>query len=377
MDALPRRRAEKKAAPAPAPVPAADPDAPGPVPYQSDVYNPARQVKLDLFNPEAPPRRPWLITRVRAWLTSGTVSTRYSVQVPPADVSPPGDVFIGETEKHKGRGVLPVYSAEVAPLSFLSFEGQYGNENHLKGVYEDHYWVHAPDITTLTYNPTGAVWHNPNHEDDLVYAADSSVKREWAAATMYLRVIDAKINAPEALDLRHTLDVAFGAERYRQDSRDTNLRIDSNKKMFYSNANPGPIAGLDSSYDAEWVAPHVGLREEMSTRGGFSLQMLVLWAPAATYSGRGFYNLSAQSGSLRAETPNYQDWAHGMAVHFDLGMGWSWSVFRLEAGYQRLTFWARHGTRRYYKGDGTTQDRTLDLADTSLGGAYAGASLRF
>lgn len=368
LDAAPRRRVEKKA---PAPLPAApDPGDTGAVPYDD---NPAHPPKRRLFEVEKPPRRPWIVTGARAWMTSGSVDTRYSIQVDPARVTPRGVVFNGETEERGGHGVMPVYSAEVAPFTFLSFEFQYGEEKP-KGRYRDRYWVHAPDYSTLIYTPTGGTWHNPNHEDDLVLGSDAKSRRDWTAATMYLRLADAKINAPEALDLRHSLDLALGAERFRQNSRLTNLEVLSNSKKYYSGIDPGPIAGFDSTYEAVWQAPHFGLRESITTAGGFSLQALILYSPSAEFRGQGFNNFSS---SGRAESPNFADWAHGHIFHFDVGMGWQWSVVRFEAGYQRLTFMGRNGRRRYYNADGSSTDVSLDFSRATLGGAYAGASLRF
>lgn len=359
---------KREAAPAPPP--------PSAKPAAEEPYNPALPPKVRVRLEERPPRRPWVILRSKLWLAGGSVDTRYSVQVPGSSIHPPTSVFLGETEERGGSGLMVVSGAEVAPLEWLSFEAEYGRARR-RGRYADKYWVDAPDAATLTYAPTGAVWHYPNHEDDLVLGADAALKREWISGCAYLRLLDAKVALSETLGLRHSLDFAAGAERYRQYSGLTNLEIVSNSKKYYSNASPGPIAGFDSTYDAVWEGPHAGLREEVSAGEGFSLLASFLYSPVMAYRGLGFDNQAANSGAGRAQSPNFTDWARGSAIHFDVSVSWTWEILRLTAGYQRLSFYARNGTRRYYRGDGSTRDVSLDWAQTDLGGAFAGASLRF
>ena len=326
---------------------------------------------------EPPERRPYVVVRSRAWLASGSVTTRWNVQLPPAQVTPPGlEVFIGETQDHKFSGLMTVNSAEIAPLSWLSLEFQYGADKPT-GSYTDGLWVHAPKADILINTGNGATWHNPDHENDLVYGADESGYRDWIAATVYLRALDSKINSPESFDLRHTLDVGLGVERYRQNARRTNLAITQNLMKFYSNQPVGPIPGYDSTYDALWQGPHIALRDSISARRGLSLEGVVIWSPFMQYRGQDYENLNAGPGGLQSQTPNIQDSAGGTAIHFDIGAAWTFSVFRLEAGYQRFYFYSRSGKRRFYNFDGTVTERQLDFATTDLAGFYGGASLRF
>lgn len=374
FDALPRGRRAPKPEPwarAPAEIPAE------PAPQAEGIENPALPPRRLRLKPEKLTRRPFAILRTRAWLAGGSADTRFGVQVPPAQITPPAVVYTGQTQERGASGVMIVSSLELAPFEFLSFEVQYGRDK-ARGHYDEKYWIHAPDAYRLIYFPTGATWHNPNHEDDLVYGADVAARREWAVATAYLRLVDAKINAPEGLDLRHTFDFAVGVERLRQNADLTNLAITANSKKYYSNADPGPIPGFASTYDALWQAPHFGIREEVTALTGFSLQGLFFYSPAADYHGRGFDNFAAEpGGGGRAESPNFADWAHGSMYHFEVDMGWAWPNFRVEAGYQQVNFFARKGLRRYYLSDGTTADRVLDYAQAELGGFFAGASLRF
>lgn len=321
-------------------------------------------------------KRETLRLRGRIWLADSSVETRNSVQVPPELITPPGEVWLGETDKITGHGTMAVFSAELAPVPWLSGEVQYG-QDRARGRYEEHYWVHAPDAYTLTYAPTGAVWQEPNHEDDLVYGARSYSRRDWLAANLYWRVLNAKFEAAEEVQFWETLDLAVGFERFRQDSHLDSLRVDKSLGKYYPTLPTVPIPGFDSSYSASWQGMHVGVREELYGPRGFSMEGSFFWSPFMTYRGEGFDNRYAASGDLRGEAPNYSDRAPGAAVHFQLGAAWSVSRLRLEAGYQRLYFYSRTGRRYYYNAAGGTTEHQLEYATTRLDGLYAGATLRF
>jgi len=367
---------DRRRAPAPAPAarrPAPAPDAIPLPPSASDIYR-----RPERFNEERPPHRPYVVLRSWLWLTSGSLDTRYNVQVPPALVSPPGvEVFLGETQKHGANGLMVVDSAELSPVSWLSFEFEFGTDRPRKGSDTDHYWIHAPGADRLTYLPTGATWHKPDHEDDLVYAADANSFRDWISATMYFRVLASAVDSPESFKLRHAVDLGVGAERFRQNTRMTNLSLIQNNNKYYApGLPPGPLAGYDSTYDAYWRGPHIALRDEVSG-AGFSLEGLALYSPLMEFYGQGFDNFLVSSGR-RAAAPNYADWAHGTAVHFFLAAGWEpFKGARLEAGYQRLYFFSRTGKRRYYNANGTVSDVQLDTATAEIGGFFGGGSLRF
>lgn len=308
---------------------------------------------------------------------NGSLDTRIRVQVPSYEVTPPTQpVWLGETRDYESSGLMVVNSAELAPLSWLSFAVEYGSDR-TTGNYQDHYWIHSPGADPLTVLSTGAQLYNPIYADDLVYGSDNSSFRDWACASIYLRVVDVKFD-PE-LGMSDTFDFAVGAERYRQNTTLTNLSLTTNNNFYYSPGTPtGPISGYASYYQGYWQGPHIGAREEFEARNQFGFEGLVLWAPFMQYSGAGYDNLNVGPGALGAATPNFQDFARGTAIHFALSA--SWTPFRwlqLQGGYQRLYFFTRTGTRRYYNYDGTTNDVQLDFATADLGGAFAGASLRF
>lgn len=379
-DATPAAPAEPSITPA---AKAAPPAAPAkPAKEEAAPAAPAarrRDVKKEEFAPEEESgRRPWIMVRERVWYAKGAVNARDNVQVPPNLVNPPGtEVFEGVTDDYNATGAMFVESAELAPLSWLSFQAEYGRDRR-NGVSHRHFWVHAPDATTLTYNPTGATWNNPNHEDDLIESADLSAKREWVSGTVYFRVLDADVRSPDYLQLRDSIDVGLGLERYKQTSHMTNLALTANtNKRFLPGTPAGPIPGDDSTYTAIWKGPHLALRGEVAERDGFAIESVVLFNPFMLYEGDGYDNLSVGVGGLQAASPNYVDTAHGTAIHFQLGASWTWKLLRLEAGYQRLYFFSRTGSRVFFNNNGTTSTVTLDFATAELGGAYAGAALRF
>jgi hypothetical protein len=360
--------AQAPAAPAPS-GPAAAPRAP--------LYNPFRAHDENVDVPRDPHGRAYVALTSRFWIADGSVNTRYNVQVPPNEVSPAGlDVFLGETRDYNVHGLMIVEGAELAPLRWLSFEAEYGSDKPAGG-YGDHFWVDAPEATLLTNLSNGATWHNPNHEDDVVYSSDQSANREWVAASAFIRIIDSSFL--EVLNMRDTVDLAVGAERFRQNANMSNASIVFNENKFYAPGLPlGPIPGYASYYDATWQGPHFGFREEFQAKNDFSLTGILLWSPFMEYSGTGYDNLSVNPTGLRQADPNYADWAHGTAIHFFLTAGWSpvrW--LRLEAGWQRLYFYSRTGLRRYYNFDGSTNDVQLDYAQASLAGFFGGATLRF
>ena len=315
-------------------------------------------------------KRKLVVLRARAWLTTGSVDTRISQQT-----NSQPDVFAGETEERGADGPMFVYSAEVAPLRWFSGEFQYGEDNQ-KGTYADHYWLHAPGVEI---DFPRATWVSPDHMDDLVLGADARSHRDWTAGNIYARVLDLHNQRSEDPVWHETLDLAFGYERFRQGSNFTNLSVTMNQGNFFSPGLPvGPIAGFNSSYSAAWSGPHFGFRDEIAIPYGFSFDGMFLWSPFMVYRGEG-YNSGGPTfwGPLRNVSPNFIDTAHGTAVHFQLGVRWEWSMLRLEAGYQRLYFYSRTGTRTFFAADGSSPGMQLDFATAEMGGAYTGVTLRY
>lgn len=320
------------------------------------------------------PKRPYLITRARAWFAQASVDTRYALQVPSTQVTPPGlEVFYGETREQQTSGVMVVYGAEVAPLDWLGFEGEFG-EDRRSGTMYDRFWVDARNAQHLTNNATGATWDHPDHEDDTVFESDHRARRDWAAASAHFRVLDGKVLASEDWEIDHALDLTVGAHRFRQDGRFANERVTRSDGKFFPQVPLGPVAGQNGTYTAQWRGPHIGFREEMTLPRGFSMDAMLLWSPFMEFRGDGYDNGAA---ALRGETPNYTDRSHGSALHFRLGAAWTWSVLRFEAGYMRLAFSSHRGNRRYYLAGGGIFDQPLEKTETEVSGLYVGGSLRY
>ena len=357
-----------RAAPSPRPAPAKSaPKGPAPVePLEElpEVVRPPKRTR----EPEDEDKvsRPKIVLRARAWMTAGSMDTRISKL----------DYLIGETEERGADGWMLVYSGEVAPLPWLSAEFQYGQDDP-KGTYSDRFWVHAPDYL-LFYPGTGAVWDHPDHEDDLVFTAAVSSRRDWVAGNLYVRVLELRNRRDNEPVWRETLDLAVGYERFRQDSSLDNLSVASNNGKYFSPGLAlGPVPGFASRYSAVWKGPHIGFRNELEVPYGFSFEGWFFYSPFMTYRGEGFDNLGSYWLPLRDSAPNLVDTAKGTAVHFQLGARWDWKRLRLEAGYQRLYFYSRTGTRAFYGADGGVTNYQLDFATAEMSGFYAGAALRF
>lgn len=320
-----------------------------------------------------PPERAFLTIRSRLWLARSSVNTRYSIQIPREYISPPAEVFYGETEERAVEGILLLHSVELAPIRWFSGEFEYGTDRH-SGRYTDRYWLHSPHSETLTKTSNGAVWHRPDHEDDTVFTADHAARREWISASVYFRLAEGRVTGSDEVEVRHAFDLSLGGHRFRQASRYTNRERTLSTGKFFTQMPLGPIAGFDATYTAAWTGPHLGLREDISVPLGFSFEGQVLWSPLMEYRADGYDN---QDTGLRATSPNYTDRASGSAVHFRLGAAWNYSVLRVEAGYMRFAFTSAHGNRRYYVVDGSVFDQPVETTRTEISGLYAGANLRF
>jgi hypothetical protein len=334
-----------------------------------DTILPLKEKRAPLPAVDDPFKRDLVVLRARAWLTTGSVDTRISKQI----ISGP-DVSAGETEQRGANGLMLVYSAEVAPIRWLSGEFQYGKDNQ-DGTYCDHYWLDAPGVAIQFPNVT---WYSPHHQDDLVLGSDVRSRRDWTAGTVYARVLDLRNLRPTDPVWHETLDFAFGYERFRQNSQLTNLSVAMNQGNYFSPGLPlGSIPGFDSSYDAAWSGPHFGFRDEIAVPCGFSFDGLLLWSPFMVYRGEGYDNLGTYWLPTGNSSPNFVDAAHGTAVHLQFGARWDWSMFRVEAGYQRFYFYSRTGTRTFFEPDGSTSSMQLDFATAEIAGAYAGVTWRY
>jgi len=103
----------------------------------------------------------------------------------------------------------------------------------------------------------------------------------------------------------------------------------------------------------------------------------VLWSPFMEYRGSTTRTCRRRAAAGAWNPRTSRTGRTARPIHFDLGATWTWSIIRLEAGYQRLYFYSRTGLRRYYNADGSVTDYTLDFATADISGFYTGASVRF
>jgi hypothetical protein len=295
--------------------------------------------------------------------------------VPPANVQNGAEVWLGETEERGADGFMLVNSAELAPLPWLSVTAEYGESTRLKSTGRERYWVHSPDTDLLIYLPNGANWHHPDHEDDQVFGIKTSGEAEWMAASLYFRVIEARIAGQDDDEFRHALDIGGGYHRLKLRQRLTERSLARKDGRFY---NLPLNAGLNGTYDSLWQGPHAAIRDVVKFPRGFHAEGEAFWAPVGMeFRGDGFDNTAVGAGGLIASNPNFRDRARGSAIHLRFSGGWSWGPLSVEGGYQRLYFYSRTGRRRYHLFGGGDFDRHLDFGAAELAGLFAGASLRF
>lgn len=382
---VPRRKAAPKAAPrAPVPaeetagydiLPARKPQPPRP---PADLMRRPKAVSLGAKAVQ----REYFTVRSRFWFFNGSVDTRYAWRLPSNLVTPPSaEIDLGETEKRGASGMMRVDSLEFAPLPWLSFVGEYGEDRSTRGGYDDRLWIHSPNGGVLTNFSNGAVWTNPEHEDDVLYGAQASGRADWAAGSVYFRVVEARIAGQDDDSFRHSFDLGLGAQRLRQRQRFTEFEVKPSPGKFFTPPAPGPIAGYDSTYDSVWEGFHIALRETVKFPARFSFEGEALWSPLGLrYRGDGFDNFQQDhlfGAALRGQSPNFEDRADGAGLHFRLAGAWSYGPFSIEGGYQKLYFYSRTGRRKYFLLGGGDFEQELNFAKTDLGGAFVGGVIRF
>lgn len=330
-------------------------------------------------------KREYFTVRSRFWFFDGSVDTRYASRLPSDLVDPPSaEIDRGETEKRGAGGMMRVDSLEFAPLPWLSFVGEYGEERSTKGSYDDRFWIHSPNGGLLTNLSNGFTWTNPEHETDVVFSGKTAGRVDWAAGSVYLRLVEARIAGQDDDSFRHSFDLGLGVQRLRQKQRITDFVVEDAAYKWYNQLlPPGPIAGYDSTYESIWEGAHIAFRETVKFPARFSFEGEALWSPLGlNYRGDGFDNFQLEFIPenfvvLREQSPNFEDRAKGAGLHFRLAGQWTYGPFTIEGGYQKLFYYSRTGRRRYYLIDGTHLDQELNFAKTDLGGAFVGGTIRF
>lgn len=315
---------------------------------------------------EAP--RAKLEFHTRFWFTNSSLNRRRSIPV--SQVTPPGDVFFGDTIERRASAVMPVFSAELVSRPWLSFDLQYGRSG-AGGRELTRQWLHAPD-SIVTVVDTGGVFTRPDHEDDQRFVASQSGRIDWFSSNVYFRIADGQ--SPTYESLYHHGDLVLGIQRLQHKSDFANLERSYNTRRFFSPTGAvGPISGYDADYTAVWLGPHIGVREKLWMGRGFWFDASILWSPYLDFRAKGFNNLAG----LRTESPNLEDKAKGAGSHLHVGLSYQWKQLVVEGGFQRLYFFSRTGRHREFLQNGTVVTQQLDYAVAELGGGYTGVSYRF
>jgi hypothetical protein len=118
------------------------------------------------------------------------------------------------------------------------------------------------------------------------------------------------------------------------------------------------------------------VRDELHLGAGFSAKAALLFAPFMEYHGEIRDHVTA-GAATRAENPQGVFDGRGRAFHVRASAAWSWSLLRLEGGFQRMSFWTtRARTREYGPGD-LAVDAAVRRLSLVAQGFFASASLRF
>lgn len=342
---------------------------------------PPRHHRPDRIEEEPAPRRPWIVAHGRYWFVSGNQESRYGAIAPPAVlqvVSGSGDPWTGSTDNSRLRGKMPIAELEVAPFERASILAEYGAAG-MSGRFGRTDWVDAQHADVLLAPQLGITLNNPNHQQSgHASASVVSARTTWASASLALRVLDSRGATVGRMEYDHAVDVLLGAQRFTDEFTVYDALVDADSGIFppaqpVGFRSPGYVQHVSSV----WRGPHAGLRLAASVPNGFHLEALVLWSPLMEYRGDLYDKFNADNGSLRPNSPNVIERAHGTAFHQRFGASWRWEAVSLEAGYMHMRFSSRTGLRRSYAPDGSSTDEQLDRAMVERSGFYAGASVRF
>ena len=320
-----------------------------------------------------------LSLNIKRWYSRGAGMFRKSFPFPfpTSPPIPPSDISMGSTLEFNGiNTTLNLYSVEVRPAGWLSFEAEHGNDAFRSGTGLDHDWINSPGYDL--YSPSGYVYYDPHDSDFSKSMSSLSGATEITALRAYLRVIAYHERIEDSVAYTHFVDV-FGGYVWYDDKiqmRDA-VQVDEPDPFLnavYGLPPPGPYPGLDSSFTFHWEGAEIGLREKcilnsvLSSEGRFGV------VPAARYVGRGSWNLRSDL----LQNPSFRQTATGHA--FDLSLDLTYSpvkFFAVKAGYMAYFFYAKDGVDTINFADGSTGQDHLDRAKSERRGLFASASLKF
>lgn len=135
---------------------------------------------------------------------------------------------------------------------------------------------------------------------------------------------------------------------------------------------PGPLAGLNSTYDFAWDALKAGITREAFLTKRLRYEGVLSFYPLVRYRGKGFWNLRTGNDptDFRGETPSFtHEASSGYGYEAALGLTYDISdKINLSAGYRYLHFYSSDGTDTTFFADGSTAASNLDWVSVTRQG---------
>lgn len=320
---------------------------------------------------------PYVRARYDAWFVDTTLE---SETLRPNGFSA-GDFLEGipnqyQVQIERSLQMMPVVGLAVAPWERVGVEAEYGRSDFRTAGWEYLTQIDGPQFKRLTSTSNG-VYTAPSRQ---LYNKANAVARgrsTWLSGGVVVRALDHQSLGLEGSELDHSLDLLVGGEQYEHemDVSDGAVTFDDGKIPSFFPVGT-TFAGRVERSRSRWTGPHIGVRDELRVGAGFAVSMDLLYAPLMDYHGEIGDYLTAGT-QTRSQNPQFTFDARGQALHVRANVSWTWTLLRLEAGYQRLSFAAYGVRQRTYNFDLTSTDSTVEHVTAEASGLYASASLRF
>jgi hypothetical protein len=318
---------------------------------------------------------PYLIkTRIRHFYSSGYAKIRDAAQTPAGGLSNSNArVYMGKTLVFTDIDTpLNLISAEIQPLSGVSAELEYGNNDLSGGTFSETSWLDAPDNTIVMNN--GAVWANPEHREYAEDRAELSGTTRLYALNLYYRIYKSPLKSiSHDLDLAHHIELAAGYSWYRDSLSVFYGEHALSTNVFVPTPPRGTFRGLASACEMSWEGWRGGFREQARISQYFSMEGKFFFGPTMEYRGEGWWNLRTDLAN-----PSYRETAKGQLVEFSAAISWKTRYnFQVDGGYIGWMYHAVSGTRRLFYPGGSSSTEKLDEIKTTRKGWFLGLTWRY
>lgn len=332
--------------------------------------------RLGLLEYRRPKGLPYVELRVEAWFMTTLLTTEAETALTPADYSGGAPIQI-QLNEYRTRQILPIIALEVGPHERISILGEYGASDFSSAGFDLTTMIDAPGAAPLTNLASGGTWSDPKREKTNKINGDARGGSTWISSSLCLRLLDRKATSVETGGFSHSLDLLMGGHSYRHEFDIRNIRVSFDDGKIPSIFGMGAtVPGRIERASSNWRGPHIGLRDEVSLIAGFSFKANLIYAPYMEFRGD-ISDLYTAGGATRLQNPQIEARGRGNGFHVRAAAVWTWSLLRLEAGYQRLSFGTSNvRSREYGPGDAATDEPVKDISMLSQG-LFASASLRF